>query len=320
METLHEDQKSRLVLRKIDIEPRSQGCFGEKIPPLASERRRLAIFLCTLLLFVLAPFVPANAQQLATTRTATSLDLPDAPEPQSGAQIATTAQPQEQGTVSGVVVDLTGASVVNARVTLNRVDGTQVRALKSKSDGAFVFFAVPPGSYTVGFNADGLEPVTSDSFVLTAGQAYEVPRTLLSIASTSTSIEVRPTDEIAAEQIKQEEKQRILGFAPAFYVSYVPDAAPMTTKQKYSLAAHDTLDWSPYIGVKQQLPWLRTRRRWLRQALGGTVRRWTFQRLLEPRGVRFHASSRSPLLLSGNWYDEIAFVPRLEQCLCCTQR
>jgi hypothetical protein len=249
METLHEDQKSRLVLRKIDIEPRSQGCFGEKIPPLASERRRLAIFLCTLLLFVLAPFVPANAQQLATTRTATSLDLPDAPEPQSGAQIATTAQPQEQGTVSGVVVDLTGASVVNARVTLNRVDGTQVRALKSKSDGAFVFFAVPPGSYTVGFNADGLEPVTSDSFVLTAGQAYEVPRTLLSIASTSTSIEVRPTDEIAAEQIKQEEKQRILGFAPAFYVSYVPDAAPMTTKQKYSLAAHDTLDWSTYIGV-----------------------------------------------------------------------
>jgi hypothetical protein len=249
MKTLHQDKRSKFTLPKLDIEPRNEGCVGVKIPPLASERRCLAILLCTLLLFVLALFVPANAQQLAATKTVTSVDLPDAPEPQSGAQIVPTGQTQEQGTISGVVLDLTGASVVGARVTLNSVDGTQVRAMKSKPDGAFVFFAVPPGSYTVGINADGLEPFTSDPFVLTAGQAYDLPRTLLSVASTSTSIEVRPTDEIAAEQIKQEEKQRIFGIAPNFYVSYVPDAAPMTTKQKYSLAAHDTLDWTTFIGV-----------------------------------------------------------------------
>ncbi|MBB5059396.1 hypothetical protein HDF16_004119 [Granulicella aggregans] len=249
MKTLHEDEKSKFTLPKIDIKARSEACVVVKIPLLANARRRFATFLCTPLLIVAASFVPANAQQLAATKTVTSMDLPDAPESQSGAQTVPTGQTQEQGTISGIVLDPSGASVVGARVTLNSVNGTQVRAIKSKPDGAFVFFAVPPGSYTVGINADGLEPFISDPFVLTTGQAYDVPRTLLSIASTSTSIEVRPTDVIAAEQIKQEEKQRILGFAPAFYVSYVPDAAPMTTKQKYSLAAHDTLDWSTYIGV-----------------------------------------------------------------------
>jgi hypothetical protein len=32
-------------------------------------------------------------------------------------------------------------------------------------------------------------------------------------------------------------------------VSYIPDAAPLTPKQKLSLAAHDTFDWTTFIGV-----------------------------------------------------------------------
>ncbi|HEV2647261.1 MAG TPA: carboxypeptidase-like regulatory domain-containing protein [Acidobacteriaceae bacterium] len=249
MKTLHEDEKSKLTLPRTDIKPRSEVCVGVKIPLVANERRRFAILLCTLLLFLLAPSVPAIAQQLAATTTLAGVNLPDAPQPQSGAQTGPAGQTQEPGTISGVVLDLTGASVVSAQVTLNGADGTQVRAMKSKPDGTFVFFAVPPGSYSVAINADGFEPFISDPFVLTAGQAYDVPKTLLSIASTSTSIDVHPTDVTASEQIKQEEQQRVLGFAPAFYVSYVPNAAPMTTKQKYSLAARDTLDWSTYIGV-----------------------------------------------------------------------
>jgi len=62
-------------------------------------------------------------------------------------------------------------------------------------------------------------------------------------------VTVRPTEVIAAEQIKAEEKQRLLGIVPNFYVSYVKDAAPLTTKQKFSLATHDTLDWTSWIGI-----------------------------------------------------------------------
>lgn len=217
---------------------------------LENERRRFAVLPFSLCLFVLATFIPAGAQQLAGTHTAISTDLPDAPLPQFGSQSAPAiAQTEGQGTISGVVLDLSGARVVDAWVTLNTAEGVQVQTLQSKDDGIFVFKAVPPGSYQVVIKANGLEPFTSAAIALGVGQVYEMPRELLAIASTSTSVEVRPTEEIAAEQIKQEEKQRILGFAPAFYVSYVKDAVPMTTKQKYSLAAHDTLDWTSYIGV-----------------------------------------------------------------------
>jgi hypothetical protein len=62
-------------------------------------------------------------------------------------------------------------------------------------------------------------------------------------------VTVRPTEEIAAEQIKAEEKQRLIGVIPNFYISYVYDAAPMTTKQKFSLASRDTFDPISLIGV-----------------------------------------------------------------------
>ena len=48
---------------------------------------------------------------------------------------------------------------------------------------------------------------------------------------------VRPTDLIAAEQIKSEEKQRLIGVIPNFCTSYIYDAAPLTWKQKFSFAA-----------------------------------------------------------------------------------
>ena len=60
---------------------------------------------------------------------------------------------------------------------------------------------------------------------------------------------VRPTEEIAAEQIRAEEKQRLIGFIPNFYTSYIHDAAPLSTKQKFSLAMHDTFDPVPLLGT-----------------------------------------------------------------------
>ena len=52
----------------------------------------------------------------------------------------------------------------------------------------------------------------------------------------------RPTNLIAAEQIKSEEKPRLIGVIPNFCTSYIYDAAPLTWKQKFSLAARGTFD------------------------------------------------------------------------------
>jgi hypothetical protein len=48
--------------------------------------------------------------------------------------------------------------------------------------------------------------------------------------------------EVAEEQIKVEEQQRVLGVLPNFYVSYIPDAAPLTSKQKFKLAFRTVID------------------------------------------------------------------------------
>ena len=69
-----------------------------------------------------------------------------------------------------------------------------------------------------------------------------MPTIALALATEATEVRVVvPTVEVAAE-IKEQEKQRVLGFVPNFYVSYVSDAAPLTAKQKFELAWKTTID------------------------------------------------------------------------------
>ena len=48
--------------------------------------------------------------------------------------------------------------------------------------------------------------------------------------------------EIAQAELKEQEKQRVFGVIPNFYVTYVPKAAPLSTKQKFQLAFKSTVD------------------------------------------------------------------------------
>ncbi len=50
--------------------------------------------------------------------------------------------------------------------------------------------------------------------------------------------------QMAEDQVKVEEKQRVLGVIPNFYVTYLPHAAPLTPKLKFQLAWKSILN--PY--------------------------------------------------------------------------
>lgn len=70
-----------------------------------------------------------------------------------------------------------------------------------------------------------------------------VPQNGLAVAANVAEVEVELTQtEVAEEQIKIEEKQRVLGVLPNFYVSYIPNAAPLTSKQKFKLALRTVVD------------------------------------------------------------------------------
>jgi hypothetical protein len=173
-----------------------------------------------------------------------SSNLPDAPLPQFPPQNTSGQSSSAEGAaaLSGIVFDATGAAIPGALVSLTNADGGQTRRLTSGSQGGFSFTGLPAGSYLITISAKGFAPFTSTQIDLGPQQVYQVSNLTLTVESIGTEVTVRPTEVIAAEQIKAEEKQRLIGVFPNFYTSYVHDPAPMTTKQKFSLATHDSFD------------------------------------------------------------------------------
>jgi Carboxypeptidase regulatory-like domain len=155
---------------------------------------------------------------------------------------------QDTASVSGVVMDATGATVAGAQVVLLSPDNTALRTLTSGARGEFTFAGIPAGSYRVRVDAPGFATFLSNDIPLAEQQAFVVPPILLAVTA-ATDVTVRPTKVIAAEQIKAQEHQRVFGLVPNFYVSYVPDPAPLTSGQKLSLAAHDTFDWMSFVSI-----------------------------------------------------------------------
>ena len=112
----------------------------------------------------------------------------------------------------------------------------------SGDDGQFSFANIAPGSFQLTIAAAGFAAQTS-SGILHSGEVYIVPQIGLALATVVTEVRVTPLQtEVAEEQLKDQEKQRVLAFIPNFYVSYIPNAVPLTSKQKFELAWKTTLD------------------------------------------------------------------------------
>lgn len=152
--------------------------------------------------------------------------------------------------VAGTVADEVGAAIADVPMTLTTVDGATVWIAVTDARGAFSFVAVPPGSYVVRAELAGFSPFSRGPIaVATDTRTLTLPTIVLAVDSFATSVTVRSTEAIADEQIKSQERQRLLGVVPNFYVSYVPDAAPLTSHQKLKLATHETFDWMAFVGA-----------------------------------------------------------------------
>jgi Carboxypeptidase regulatory-like domain len=168
---------------------------------------------------------------------------------QSGPLTAETQLPNSPGqstigSITGSVADRDGAIVIGARIALTREAqanaGEQITI--SGSDGSFTFASVPPGSFNLSVSAAGFVS-TQASGTLYPGEIYEVPQIAMPFVSTAIDVQVTALpQEVAQAQIEAEEQQRVLGFIPNFYVSYVSNPAPLTTKQKFELAWKTNLD------------------------------------------------------------------------------
>jgi Carboxypeptidase regulatory-like domain len=233
------------------MERRTLGSYRlYKRPVKKASSALLGILASASLVLCMIP-ARAIAQQQTAGSAISSNSLPDAPLAKSGAGNSGEASTSAEGSssVAGTVIDVSGATVAGAEVNLTHEDGTQSHRMVSEANGEFSFTEIVPGSYLVIVNAKGFAPFISAEFVVAAQQTYEVPEISLSVATASMEVTVRPTDLIAAEQIRIAETQRLIGVIPNFYTSYVYDAAPLSWKQKFSLAARGTFDPVAMIGV-----------------------------------------------------------------------
>lgn len=176
----------------------------------------LTVMLCA----NLAVFLPAQSQNTSPVTTEGS-------DSASGS-----ATSPATGSITGTVVDKDGAAIPSAKVVLT--EGTFRAESVSGNDGSFTFKDVPAAVFQLSLSAPGFG--TQSVFAaLHPGEDHIVPPVQLVV---STTIEVNVTqtrEEIAEEQIRVQEKQRLLGVVPNYYVSYVPDAVPLNTRQKFQL-------------------------------------------------------------------------------------
>jgi hypothetical protein len=146
------------------------------------------------------------------------------------------------GSIVGTVVDPSGAAVAGAEVKLTTEDPSANQEARSDDDGRFTFGNVSPGTFQITIAAESFATQVF-SGILHPEETLNVPPIQLVLATKSIEVQVAiPRFEVAEEQIKEQEKQRILGFIPNFYVTYVPHAVPLTSKQKFELAWKTTLD------------------------------------------------------------------------------
>jgi hypothetical protein len=149
---------------------------------------------------------------------------------------------QSPGTISGTVVDQSGAAVSGARVKLSRENQSPDQEVFSGEDGQFSFANVAPGPFQLTFTSAGFT-TQSSSGILHFGEICTIPQIALVLAPSVTEVRVVPSRiDLAEDEIKIEEKQRVLGVVPNFYVSYDHNAVPLAPKQKFELAWKTLLD------------------------------------------------------------------------------
>ena len=166
-------------------------------------------------------------------------DTPISPATSQMSGVNATSSIATTGTIIGTIVDKDGAVIANAKVALTA--GSFTKQTKSGDNGAFTFNDVPEGPFQVAISAPGFADQTQTG-VLAGGQEFIVPEVQLVVATT---VEVQVTqtrEELAAQEVHVEEKQRVFGVVPNYYVSYVPDPQPLSARQKFQLGWKFTID------------------------------------------------------------------------------
>lgn len=223
-----------------DPKPETAGSYlflrgNQSLSFLALRRIAVAVALlgCTAVACAQIGPSPHSTTQPMSTRAVPDVLAPAA----SGAAAG-------DGSISGFVLGKDGEVYSGVHVTLKQTGAASApdRTANTNENGEFLFTGVPAGAFQLTLSSSGFVTQTV-SGVMQPGENYEARSIVLPVAITTSDVHVSASvAEIAQAQLHIEEKQRVLGVIPNFYVTYDPHAAPLTTKQKYQLAWKTNVD------------------------------------------------------------------------------
>jgi hypothetical protein len=138
--------------------------------------------------------------------------------------------------ILGSVADVNSDPIPDATVVLQGPAGNRL-TVTTTDDGSFALHDVTPGiAYQIGVTADGFADWSS-SVTVDPGQEKSLGEIKLRILAVQRPVNVSySSKEVAAQQLKAEEHQRVLGFIPNINVTYDLHPEPLTTKMKFHLA------------------------------------------------------------------------------------
>jgi hypothetical protein len=165
---------------------------------------------------------------------------------------------QATGSIQGTVTDSSGALIFGAVVAVEGPDGSRTMTVTDR-EGAFKISSLAPGNYSVKISAAGMSDWSSENVPASTTPESNPLLAVLDVAPEVTVVTVRPSiEELAAEQVNQQLKQRVLGVVPNYYVSYEGNPAPLSSKQKFRLGLRLLVDPATFAaagitaGIQQQ--------------------------------------------------------------------
>jgi len=152
------------------------------------------------------------------------------------------AMAQEGGFIQGKATDSSGAPIYGAIVFIEGANGSRYPTV-TDDKGVFRISPLAPGNYSIKISASAFSDWTASNVPAAATPESEPLLAILQVAPQVTAVRVSvPPDDVAAEQISHELKQRTLVVIPNYYVSYENHPARLSPKLKFHLSLRLLVD------------------------------------------------------------------------------
>ncbi len=152
--------------------------------------------------------------------------------------------------INGIVIDRDGGYIPGAAVSIVGEKSEYKSSSTADATGHFTFDSLDAGNtYRLMITAPGFSEWDSPEIALQPGEDLNLDDIALKISAVETSVTAVFAEHLAAQQVKHEEEQRVLGVVPSYYVAYEKNTLPMSPSLKFNLAIRAETDVVTFTGA-----------------------------------------------------------------------